>query len=232
MGGVVRGRGFGRVRVVARGVVAAVLCVVVVSCSPLRGAGGSASATRTGSVVSSVAPTDPAAEWCAGLSQEALVAMFGPDATPFTRTSLFAIPNAECQVGLSGRADSVFVGTFGYLYGDHDLWDSQTVVSGGDSSAFSFEGVEGSGEALMNDRKGRVSGTTVFTCGDHYLLLTVMGNPEMNGDTLANFVSLTQSTLPWLCQGETVPGFGATMEEMRPAWATDAPTEPAEPTGS
>lgn len=94
--------------------------VVVVSCSVPVGTGPSA--TRSGSVVSSVAPPEPAARWCAGTSQDALMAMFGPDATLFTISSLFAVPDAEYD------------------------------------------------------------------------------------DPLSNFVDLTHSSVPWLCQGEMVPG--------------------------
>ena len=58
--------------------------------------------------------------------------------------------------------------------------------------------------------------TTLFTCGDHYLLPSVGDMRDINGDVRTDLINLTQSALPWLCQGELIPGLGATIDERCP----------------
>lgn len=102
-------------------------------------------------------------------------------------------------------------------------------------SDFSFEGVEGSGRANVDKGPDVRYGSTLFTCGDHYLALRAHDLSLMKGDPKANLINLTQSALPWLCGEEPVPGWGRTMEEARPSYAhptADAQTTPAEPSAA
>ena len=213
-----------------------VLCVAVVlgttgSCSWVKGGGSSSSpSVPTAAVVSSMAPTGEDEFSCPGIPDDAVVAMFGQDVTFASDWSSAGFEDGECVVHIPGRSSFVFVSSFGYLGGGYDPWDGPRAVTGGERSRFSFDGVEGEGEALIGVDPERRSGTTVYTCGNNFLLLTVMGSYEIRGSVRENLVNLTESVLPWLCQGEPVPGLGRTLEEMTPPWAV--PTASAEPSGA
>lgn len=227
-----------RMRSCARGVVGAVLCVTLTACSGWTGGGASPSARSTEAVVGTQAPTDA---WgytrCPGISDEALEAMFGPDyyVTTYPRNGQDA---SVCWVKVRGERGSVLSVEFWYVYGGRDPWETAQLPMGRYGSDFSFEGVEGSGRANVDKGPDARYGSTVFTCGDHYLALGADNLSPMKGDPRANLINLTQSALPWLCGDEPIPGLGRTMEEIRPPYAqptTDAATTPADtsaaPTG-
>ena len=84
------------------------------------------------------------------------------------------------------------------------------------TSTFSFDGVDGKGEAKVDEGSNPEVGTTVYTCGDRQLILAASDGSAMRGDMKANLVDLTHSTLPWLCGSAPIPGLGETLEEYRP----------------
>ena len=155
--------------------------------------------------------------------------MFGQEATISTpRTGAF-FKGSECWVRVPERKSLIFYSAIGYIYKDRDPWTSNMVALGNTHSTFSFPDVDGFGEARIDTGPDAHYGTTVFTCEDHYLVLNVDEFSLTRGDVRANLINLTQSALPWLCQDQPIPGLGQTMEQVRPPWATTAPTEQATP---
>lgn len=156
--------------------------------------------------------------------------MFGQETTISTpRTGVF-FKGSECWVRVPERKSLIFYSTIGYIYKDRDPWTSNMVALGNTHSTFSFPDVDGFGEARIDTGPDAHYGTTVFTCEDHYLVLTVGEFSLTRGDVRTNLINLTQSALPWLCQDQPIPGLDQTMEQARPPpWATTAPTEQATP---
>lgn len=218
-----------------RGVAAAALCVMLSACNGWADGGASPSARSTQAVVSTQAPTDEGSySRCPGIPDEALEAMFGPHyyVTTYPRNGQDA---SVCWVDVSDGDAPVLYVEFWYIYDDRDLWDTSGLAMGRYGSDFSFEGVEGSGRANVDKGPDARYGSTLFTCGDHYLALSAHDLSLMKGDPKANLTNLTQSALPWLCGEEPVPGWGRTMEEARPPYAhptADAQTTPAEPSAA
>lgn len=206
----------------------AVVCLVLAACSAPWRAGAPATPAAT-AVVAATAPSDPHDYTCPGIPDEALKAMFGQEATISTpRTGAF-FKGAECWVKVPERKSLIFYSAIGYIYKDRDPWTSNMVALGNTHSTFSFPEVDGFGEARIDTGPDAHYGTTVFTCKDHYLALTVDEFSLTRGDVRTNLINLTQSALPWLCQDQPIPGLGQTMEQARPPWATTAPTEQATP---
>ena len=206
----------------------AVVCLVLAACSAPWRAGAPATPAAT-AVVAATAPSDPHDYTCPGIPDEALKAMFGREATISTpRTGAF-FKGAECWVKVPERKSLIFYSAIGYIYKDRDPWTSNMVALGNTHSTFSFPDVDGFGEARIDTGPDAHYGTTVFTCKDHYLALTVDEFSLTRGDVRTNLINLTQSALPWLCQDQPIPGLGQTMEQARPPWATTAPTEQTTP---
>ncbi len=152
--------------------------------------------------------------------------MFGPDARLKRENNLSGLEGMQCSVYVSGRDARVFYSMYGYIGNGYDPWDNPRTSEGAVRSTFVFEDVEnGHGDSRMS-RSGD-SGTTVFTCGNHYFLAAVYNDGLVRGAVRPNLVNLTESVLPWLCGGEPMPGLGRTMEEMTPPWSV--PTSSAEP---
>ncbi|VEG28932.1 Uncharacterised protein [Actinomyces howellii] len=152
--------------------------------------------------------------------------MFGADARLKRESNLSGLEGMQCSVYVSGRDARVFYSMYGYIGNGYDPWDNPGTSEGAVRSTFVFESVEnGHGEAHF-DRSG-TSGTTVFTCGNHFFLAAVYNDGLVRGAVRPNLVNLTESVLPWLCGGEPMPGLGRTMEEMTPPWSV--PTSSAEP---
>ena len=166
---------------------------------------------------------------CPGIPDEALEAMFGREATISARRTDTFFKGAECWVKVPEQKSLIFYSTIGYIYKNHDPWDDPLVSMGNTHSTFSFPEVDGFGEARIDTGPDARYGTTVFTCKDHYLALTVDEFSLTRGDVRTNLINLTQSALPWLCQDQPIPGLGQTMEQVRPPWATPAPTEQVTP---
>ena len=157
--------------------------------------------TSAVSVVPTVAPSEAADYVCAGIPSSSLKAMFG-DGVKIVAASP-DITNAVCLVSVNGHG--VFTSKFRYVSGEYDV-----------TSTFSFDGVDGKGEAKVDEGSNPEVGTTVYTCGDKQLILAASDGSAMRGDMKANLVDLTHSTLPWLCGSAPIPGLGKTMEEYRP----------------
>lgn len=192
--------------------------VLVVSCSKHDNSFSEETETRgvenisAVSVVSTVAPTDPADYVCAGIPNSSLRAMFG-DGVRIVAASP-NIADAVCLVSIDDRR--VFASEFRYVWADHGGWKSTYVIPGDVTSTFSFDGVNGEGEAKVDGGSSPEVGTTVYTCGDRQLILAASDGNAMRGDMKANLVDLTHSTLPWLCGSAPIPGLGKTLEEYRP----------------
>ena len=163
-------------------------------------------------VVPTSAPTDAGSYVCAGIPSSSLKAMFG-DGVKIVAASP-DITNAVCLVSVNGHG--VFTSKFRYVSGEYDGWASSYAIPGDVTSTFSFDGVDGKGEAKVDEGSNPEVGTTVYTCGDRQLILAASDGSAMRGDMKANLVDLTHSTLPWLCGSAPIPGLGKTMEEYRP----------------
>mgnify|MGYP000460117586 FL=1 len=168
--------------------------------------------TSAVSVVPTVAPSEAADYVCAGIPSSSLKAMFG-DGVKIVAASP-DITNAVCLVSVNGHG--VFTSKFRYVSGEYDGWASSYAIPGDVTSTFSFDGVDGKGEAKVDEGSNPEVGTTVYTCGDKQLILAASDGSAMRGDMKANLVDLTHSTLPWLCGSAPIPGLGKTMEEYRP----------------
>ena len=192
--------------------------VLIASCSRLSdgaregGTTHNVKETSAVSVVPTVAPSEAADYVCAGIPSSSLKAMFG-DGVKIVAASP-DITNAVCLVSVNGHG--VFTSKFRYVSGEYDGWASSYAIPGDVTSTFSFDGVDGKGEAKVDEGSNPEVGTTVYTCGDKQLILAASDGSAMRGDMKANLVDLTHSTLPWLCGSAPIPGLGKTMEEYRP----------------
>ena len=194
--------------------------VLVTSCSRFDGGAREKRETQkvqetsAVSVVSTSAPTGVGDYVCSGVPSSSLKAMFG-DGVEIVAASP-DITNAVCFVRVNGHG--VFTSKFRYVSGEYDGWNSSYAIPGDVTSTFSFEGVDGEGEAKVDGGSRPDVGTTLYTCGDRQLILAVSDGSAMRGDMKANLVSLTQSTIPWLCGSAPIPGLGKTMEKYRPSF--------------
>ena len=191
--------------------------VLVASCSKQDNSVSDDTETREVKNTSAVsvvptAPTAPADYVCAGIPNSSLRAMFGDDVKVVAASP--NISNAVCLVSINGLR--VFASEFRYVWADHGGWKSTYVTPGDVTSTFSFDGVDGKGEAKVDGGSSPEVGTTVYTCGDRQLILAASDGSAMRGDMKANLVDLTHSTLPWLCGSAPIPGLGETLEEYRP----------------
>ena len=192
--------------------------VLIASCSRLSDGAREGGTTRkvketsAVSVVPTVAPSEAADYVCAGIPSSSLKAMFG-DGVKIVAASP-DITNAVCLVSVNGHG--VFTSKFRYVSGEYDGWASSYAIPGDVTSTFSFDGVDGKGEAKVDEGSNPEVGTTVYTCGDKQLILAASDGSAMRGDMKANLVDLTHSTLPWLCGSAPIPGLGETLEEYRP----------------
>ncbi len=199
-------------------------CSLVVAChsnadrtaSPLP---KSASATPSSVVRVGQSSDVSSFQSCPGISESNVKAMFGENVTLNTFSSW---NDATC----SGRLDgvTVFNSRFGFVREGEGPWNVPFVARAPTSSEFSFENVDGAGEAQIYAGEPRAYGTTAFICGDHYLVMTVKDAKYMKGDLRSNLISMTEVSLPWLCQGQRIPGLGKTMEEIRSPSVTRSPS--------
>ncbi|PHP51311.1 urea ABC transporter substrate-binding protein [Actinomyces ruminis] len=119
------------------------------------------------------------------------------------------------------------------MYDDRGPWDGGSLAWGREASTFTFDGIEGQGEAHTSSPGAKYDyGSTVFTCGDHYLAMSIRHASVMAGDMRENLIALTQSALPWLCQDQPIPGLGKTMEQARPYYAYPTPLPSPTPTNT
>lgn len=232
--------GRGRVRTAVTAVVVAIVAVAVAACGRLPfGDGPSPSAAAT-AVVPTTAPADDTYT-CAGLPDSSLRAMLGPDVDIDPRDRPVGVPEASCMILTPSPPDLPFpwsptlVVYTAFITTYHlDPWDNGDTAGGDTVTTFSFPGVQGSGTAKVDTGKTRqepLYATTVFVCDDRYLMLAIGDMRVVAGDTRQNLINLTQSALPWLCQGEPIPGLdGRTMDDYRPAEATTTPTPTTSPT--
>lgn len=230
--------GRGRVRAAVTAVVVAIVAVAACGRLPF-GDGPSPSAAAT-AVVPTTAPADDTYT-CAGLPDSSLRAMLGPDVDIDPRDRPVGVPEASCMILTPSPPDLPFpwsptlVVYTAFITTYHlDPWDNGDTAGGDTVTTFSFPGVQGSGTAKVDTGKTRqepLYATTIFVCDDRYLMLAIHDMRVVAGDTRQNLINLTQSALPWLCQGEPIPGLdGRTMDDYRPAEATTTPTPTTSPT--
>ena len=128
----------------------------------------STSTLGTSSVVSGVRPTDESDYLgCPGIPESSMKAMFGEKVILSTESSWHG---TSCRASVEGV--TVFRSRFSFAHEGEGPWDVPFVVHGPTTSEFSFDGVEGVGEAQIYNGTPRAHGTTAFTCGDHYLVMT------------------------------------------------------------
>ena len=210
-------------------VTAAVTVLALGACAGSWRAGG-ASPSPTAVVPTSAAADDTYT--CAGIPDSSIQAMLGPDLSFWTQYRATAVAEATCWIQAAGSKGRLAVYTDFITPDDQNLWFGHDAATGDTTSAFSFPGTEGTGEAKVDTgvtRDPPLYASTLFICGDHYLLLSVNDMRELHSDIRTDLVNLTQSALPWLCQDQPIPGLDQTMEQARPPWATTAPTEQATP---
>lgn len=156
--------------------------------------------------------------------------MFGTNIT-ITASDKNKTTSSECFVRVSGVKGVVFYSAFWYIYNDRQPSDEPLLAWGPEVSSFTFNGIDGQGEAHTSSPGAETDyGSTAFTCGDHYLALSVDHSSLMAGDMRDNLIALTQSALPWLCQDQPIPGLGKTMEQARPYYAYPTPLPSPTPT--
>ncbi|WP_257210931.1 hypothetical protein [Actinomyces ruminis] len=207
-------------------------CLTLAACGLIPGSNqASPSAAPATAVVPTTAPTGENEKYtCPGIPDTALYAMFGPNITITTSDKNKTTPS-ECHVYYPGRDRMVFYSAFWYIFDDRQPSDEPLLSWGPEVSAFTFDGVDGEGEAHTSSPGAETDyGNTIYTCGDHYLALSIDHASVMAGDMRENLIALTQSALPWLCQDQPIPGLGKTMEEARPYYAYPTPLPSPTPT--
>ncbi|WP_240038299.1 hypothetical protein [Actinomyces procaprae] len=207
-------------------------CLALAGCTITPGnTQASPSAAPATAVVPTTAPTDKDAKYtCPGIPDTALHAMFGPNIT-IRASDKNRTTAPECRVDVPGQDSSVFYSEFWYIYDDRDPW--YFLASGREESTFTFDGIDGEGEAHTSSPGAEYDyGSTVFTCGDHYLAMSIDNASAMAGDMRENLIALTQSALPWLCQNQPIPGLDKTMEQARPYYAYPTPLPSPTPTNT
>lgn len=204
-----------------------VLCLVLAFCSfilvsscarqhPNDASSGTTSSSPE-AVIGSVAPSaQEEYSDCPGIPRSFIRQMFGEGAE---MSKQYGTLENECSIVVNGKA--VFYTRYWYLYDNHDEWYGGTMTYGGSVFSFSLTGVDGKGRAMLDTGANARYGSTAFTCGDHYLRLSVLDVSAMSGDMRQNLLNLTAASVPWLCRGQPIPGLGSTMEEIRPHYAFD-----------
>ncbi|WP_237564312.1 hypothetical protein [Actinomyces sp. 432] len=209
-------------------------CLALVGCSLIPGSNqASPSAAPATAVVPTTAPTGEDEKYtCPGIPNTALHAMFGPNIT-ITASDKNITTASECRAYHPGRDRMVFYSAFWYIYDERGPWDHGSLAWGPEVSSFTFEGIDGEGEARTSSPGAETDyGSTAFTCGDHYLALRIDHASVMAGDMRENLIALTQSALPWLCQNQPIPGLDKTMEQARPYYAYPTPLPSPTPTST
>lgn len=208
------------------------VCLALAGCSLIPSSNqATPSPAPATAVVPTTAPTGEDEKYtCPGIPDTALYAMFGPNIT-ITTFANSPITGSECRVDAPGQGSSVFYSAFWYIYDERGPWDHGSLAWGPEASSFTFDGIDGEGEAHTSSPGAETDyGSTVFTCGDHYLALRIDHASVMAGDMRENLIALTQSALPWLCQDQPIPGLDKTMEEARPYYAYPTPLPSPTPT--
>ena len=208
-------------------VAAAVTALALGACAGSWRAGG-ASPSPTAVVPASAAADDTYT--CAGIPDSSIQALLGPDLRVRPRYRATAVADATCWIEAAGSGGRLVVYTDFITPDDQNLWFGHDAATGDTTSTFSFPGTEGTGEAKVDTgvtRDPPLYASTLFICGDHYLLLSVDDMRELHSDIRTDLVNLTQSALPWLCQGRPIPGLGKTIDELRPDnTVTPTPSHP------
>ena len=139
------------------------------------------------------------------------------------------VTNVECY----GRNDKRLLVCYSH-YGEnlkgedvHEL--SKAYRASQPSSTFPVAGVVGAkGEVFLGDDGG---GSSIITCGNSFILVSFYPWQELGDNLDVNLRNLALSMVPWVCQGEPVPGLGADLTPAFPNGTPTASTSPEAPGG-
>lgn len=198
--------------------------LLVSSCSALR-SGGSKSAV----VPSSVAPSEVGAA-CPGVPTESVGVVvknlsFRPSKSLQRNSDI--VTNVECY-GHNDKHLMVFYSHYGKNLEGKDVHElSSAYQVSQPSDTFPVAGVVGAkGEVFLGDDGG---GSSIITCGNSFILVSFYPWQELGGNLDVNLRNLALSMVPWVCQGEPVPGLGA---DLTPAFSDETATASTSPGAS
>lgn len=205
------------------------VCVIlsVCSCSSSK-----SSDLKSAVAPSSVAPSEAAAV-CPGVPTESvsLVAKnlsFRPSKAWQRNSDI--VTNVECY-GHNDKHFMVFYSHYGKnLKGKnvHEL--SKAYRASQPSDTFPVAGVVGAkGEVFLGDDGG---GSSIITCGNSFILVSFYPWQELGRNLDVNLRNLALSMVPWVCQGEPVPGPGADLTPAFPDETVTTSTSPETPGGA
>ncbi len=204
------------------------VCVIlsVSSCSLLK-----SSDLKSAVAPSSVAPSEVGAE-CPGVptGSVSLVAKnlsFRPSKALQNNSDV--VTNVECY-GHNDKHFMVFYSHYGTNLKGEDVHEfSKAYRASQPSNTFPVAGVVGAkGEVILGDDGG---GSSIITCGNSFILVSFYPWQELGDNLDVNLRNLALSMVPWVCQGEPVPGLGA---DLTPAFSdglATASTSPEAPGG-
>lgn len=202
------------------------VCVILLvsSCSVSKSNG-----LKSAVAPSSVAPSEAAAV-CPGVPTESvsLVAKnlsFRPSKARQRNSDI--VTNVECY-GHNDKHLMVFYSHYGKNLKGKDVHElSSAYRASQPSDTFPVVGVVGAkGEVFLGDDGG---GSSIITCGSSFILVSFYPWQELGENLDVNLRNLALSMVPWVCQGEPVPGLGA---ELTPAFSDGTATASASPDAS
>jgi len=198
--------------------------LLVSSCSTLKSNG-----LKSAVAPSSVAPSKVGAA-CPGVPTESvsLVAKnlsFRPSMSLQRNSDI--VTNVECY-GHNDKHLMVFYSHYGKNLKGKDVHElSSAYQASQPSDTFPVAGVAGAkGEVFLGDDGG---GSSIITCGNSFILVSFYPWQELGGDLDVNLRNLALSMVPWVCQGEPVPGLGS---ELTPAFSDGTATASTSPDAS
>ena len=202
------------------------VCVILLvsSCSALKSSG-----LKTAVAPSSVAPSEAGAA-CPGVPTESvsLVAKnlsFRPSKSLQRNSDI--VTNVECY-GHNDKHLMVFYSHYGKNLEGKDVHElSSAYRASQPNDTFPVVGVVGAkGEVFLGDDGG---GSSIITCGNSFILVSFYPWQELGGDLDVNLRNLALSMVPWVCQGEPVPGLGV---DLTPAFSDETATASTSPGAS
>lgn len=170
-------------------------------------------------VPSSVAPSEVSSD-CPGVPTSSVdLVVEGLSFRPSKVRQSGVVTNVECY-GHNNAHSLVFYSHYGKnLTGKdvHDLSNAYRVSR--PSNTFPVSGVEGAkGEVILGDDGG---GSSIITCGNSFILVSFYPWQELGDNLEVNLRNLALSMVPWVCQGEPVPGLGS---PLIPAFSSETAT--------
>ena len=180
---------------------------------------------------SSVAPSEVGAE-CPGVpttSVDAVAKNLSFRPSKDLRRNSDVVTNVE-RYGHNDKHLMVFYSHYGENLKGKDVHElSKAYRASQPSSTFPVAGVVGAkGEVILGDDGG---GSSIITCGNSFILVSFYPWQELGDNLDVNLRNLALSMVPWVCQGEPVPGLGADLTPAFPNGTVTASTSPEAPGG-